>query len=85
MVAENDRTTESVKAVVREAQKHGAATKLIVYPSFKPRDAPGPTPGHMIFGKEGSRLWEADVKEFLAKYLGETKGARIIAGAGWAS
>lgn len=73
MVAENDRTTESVKAVVREAQKHGAAAKLIVYPAFKPRDAGGVAPGHMIFGKEGARLWEADVKEFLARYLGDAK------------
>ena len=72
MVAENDRTTDSVKTVVREAEKHGAVTKLIIYPAFKPRDAGGIAPGHLIFGKEGWPIWEADVKEFLAKYLSET-------------
>jgi dienelactone hydrolase len=70
MVAQNDRTTESVKTVVHEAEKHGATVKLIVYPAFTPRDAGGIAPGHMIFGKDGWRIWEADVKEFLAKYLG---------------
>jgi dienelactone hydrolase len=71
MVAENDRTTDSVKAVVREAEKQSMTAKLIVYPKFTPRDAGGIAPGHMIFGKEGWRIWEVDVKEFLAKYLGE--------------
>src|SRR5229473_2316840 len=59
MVAENDRTTESVKAVVREAEAHGTTAKLIVYPGFTPqRDAGGTAPGHMIFGVEGWRIWE---------------------------
>lgn len=71
MVAKNDRTTESVKEVVREAEKHGGVTKLIVYPPFAPNEAGGVAPGHMIFGKEGWRIWEADLKEFLEKYLGE--------------
>lgn len=69
MVAKNDRTTESVKAVVREAEAHGTTAKLIVYPPFKPHDAAGVAPGHMIFGREGWQVWEADVKEFLGKYL----------------
>jgi len=70
MVAENDRTTESVKAVVREMEKHGATAKLIVYPAFTPRRDPGGiAAGHMIFGVEGWRIWEGDVKEFLGKYL----------------
>lgn len=74
MVAENDATTESVKAVVREAEKHGAVAKLIVYPAFTPRESQGIAPGHMIFGKEGWRIWEEDVKEFLGRYLSEEKG-----------
>ena len=74
MVAENDRTTESVKLAVREAEAHGVATKLVVYPAFTPRENAGPVaPGHMIFGKEGWRIWEADVKEFLGKYMGDRK------------
>lgn len=71
MVAENDRTTESVKAVVREAEARGATTKLMVYPRFTPQDAAGVAPGHMIFGREGWTIWEADVKEFLGRCLGE--------------
>lgn len=71
MVAENDRTTESVKAVAREAERHGGNAKLIVYPAFTPRETPnGIAPGHMIFGVEGAPIWEADVEEFLGKYLG---------------
>ena len=69
MVAKNDRTTQSVAAAVDEAERHGATAQLIVYPPFKPRDAGGVPPGHMIFGKEGCRIWEADLHEFLAKYL----------------
>jgi len=66
MVAENDRTTESVKSVVAQAKKHGAAARLIVYPAFKPRENPGAiAPGHMIFSAQGVGLWESDVKDFL--------------------
>jgi dienelactone hydrolase len=74
MVAENDRTTESVKVVVSEADAHGVATKFVVYPAFAPHETAGSVaPGHMIFGKEGWRIWEADVKEFLGKYLDDRK------------
>ena len=69
MVAKKDRTTESVKTVVHEAEEHGATAKLIVYPAFAPRDAGGVPPGHMIFGKEGWKIWEGDLQEFLSKYL----------------
>jgi len=66
MVAENDRTTESVKSVVSQAKKHGAAARLIVYPAFKPRENPGGiAPGHMIFSAQGAGVWESDVKNFL--------------------
>ena len=69
MVAENDRTTQAVKAVVEEAQKHGGNTKLIVYPAFTPREKGDVAPGHMIFSVQGARLWERDVHEFLAAHL----------------
>jgi len=69
MVAKNDRTTESVKAVVHEAEANGATAKLIVYPAFTPRDAGGVPPGHMIFGREGWKIWEEDLKEFFSKNL----------------
>ena len=69
MVAKNDRTTESVKAVVHEAEAHGATAKLIVYPAFTPRDAGGVSPGHMIFGRDGWKIWEGDLLEFLSNHL----------------
>ncbi len=72
MVAENDQTTESVRAVVKEAEKHKVPAKLIVYPAFTPYENPSHVaPGHMIFAAEGAHLWEADLKEFLAQYLGK--------------
>ena len=70
MVAENDRTTESVKSVVGEAKKHGAVARLIVYPKFKPSENPGSVaPGHMIFSAQGVRLWESDLKDFLKREI----------------
>jgi dienelactone hydrolase len=70
MVAENDRTTKSVKVVVEEATKKGHQARLIVYPAFKPHENPnGIAPGHMIFGAEGISLWEFDVNEFLRQEL----------------
>ena len=70
MVAENDRATESVRAVVEEAKKRGGIANLIVYPAFTPRENPnGIAPGHMIFGTEGKRIWEKDLKKFLSENL----------------
>jgi dienelactone hydrolase len=70
MVAENDRTTRSVKVVVEEAKKHGSRAALIVYPAFKPQQNPGGVaPGHMIFSAQGGQIWERDLKEFLEKEM----------------
>jgi len=70
MVAENDRTTKSVRVVVDEAKKKGAAARLILYPPFKPHEnANGIAPGHMIFSAEGAPLWERDLKEFLKQWV----------------
>ena len=66
LVAENDRTTKSVKVVVEESKKKGNQARLIVYPAFKPRENPnGIAPSHMIFSAEGASLWEYDLKDFL--------------------
>ena len=71
MVAENDRTTRSVKVVVEEAKKHGSRATLIIYPAFKPRVNPsGVAPGHMIFSADGALIWEADLKTFLKQEIG---------------
>jgi len=74
MVAQNDRTTESVKTVINEAKKHGGAASIIVYPAFKPHDNPnGIAPGHMIFSAEGIQVWDGDLQNFLAREMGAPK------------
>jgi dienelactone hydrolase len=73
MDAENDRTTEAVKAVVREAQKHNVTAKLMIYPPYTPPEPPGKiAPGHLIFGIAGAHIWENDVRAFLADALAST-------------
>jgi len=70
MVAENDRTTKSVKIVVEEARKKRARARLIVYPPFKPRENPnGIAPGHMIFSAQGISLWQSDLNGFLRQEM----------------
>lgn len=72
MVAENDRTTKSVRVVIDEAKKQGDRATLIVYPSFKPRENPNViAPGHMIFSADGAPLWEQDLKAFLKQEMGK--------------
>lgn len=44
--------------------------------AFGPQDAAGVATGHMIFEREGWKIWEPDVKEFLAKYLVELQKRR---------
>jgi dienelactone hydrolase len=71
MDAANDRTTESVKAVVQEMQKRHIPAKLIVYPPYLPPESPGHiAPGHLIFAAPGAHVWETDLKQFLGQYLG---------------
>jgi dienelactone hydrolase len=70
MVAENDRTTKSVKIVVEEARKKGDRARLTVYPAFKPSENPnGIAPGHMIFSAQGISLWQSDLNEFLRQEM----------------
>ena len=70
MVSENDRTTESVKVVVKEAKKHGDRASMVVYKAFKPRENPnGIAPGHMIFAADGIPIWARDLADFLRKEM----------------
>jgi dienelactone hydrolase len=70
MDAENDRTTEAVKAVVREVEKNKVPAKLVIYPAYTPPEPPGLiAPGHLIFGAAGAHIWESDVRAFLAGFL----------------
>jgi len=78
MVAENDRTTKSVKVVVDETKKRGGAASLIIYPAFKPHENPnGIAPGHMIFSADGIQLWEGALKDFLEKEMAPQKLVKL--------
>jgi len=71
MVAQNDRTTKSTEAVVREMEKRHVAARLIVYPVYTPPQPVAPVPaGHAIFAAGGAGIWEGDVIRFFAEHLG---------------
>lgn len=69
MIAANDRTTASVRAVVEAAQKAHDAARLIIYPPYTPpaeeRPPGGGALGHAIFRDHGIPIWQGDVLAFL--------------------
>jgi dienelactone hydrolase len=68
MVAENDRTTESARAVCAKAG--GTPAELKVYPPFTPATLrEGSAPGHALFSFQGVKIWGPDVLAFLAQHL----------------
>ena len=70
MVAENDRTTKAVEAVVESAKKGGGAARLVVYPKYTPPENPRQiSPGHLIFAADGMDIWRGDVLRFLGDAL----------------
>jgi len=67
MDAENDATTESVKAVCDAARAAGTSTEIKIYPRFTPASNPeNIAPGHLMFSPQGVALWRQDVIVFLA-------------------
>ena len=73
MIAANDRTTASVRAVVDAAQKAHNTARLIIYPPYTPpaeeRPPGGGALGHAIFRDHGIPIWQGDVRAFLASCL----------------
>jgi carboxymethylenebutenolidase len=70
MVAQNDRTTESITTVAEIYNRRGVPHRALVYEPFVPQGAASDTPpGHRVFSAEGVHVWEKDVLEFLARYL----------------
>jgi dienelactone hydrolase len=68
MVATNDATTESARAVCKHAR--GMPADLKVYPAFNPtRVQPIAAPGHALFSYEGVPIWKEDALGFLARSL----------------
>ena len=75
MVAQNDRSTESITTLGEIFKKRGVPHRVIVYGPFTPQqvsypDAFNTAPGHEVFRAQGMHVWEKDVLEFLARYLG---------------
>jgi len=68
VVAENDRTTESARAVCKNA--HGTPAELKVYPPFTPTTLrENSAPGHALFSFQGVQIWGPDLLAFLARHL----------------
>ena len=68
MVAENDATTESARAVCTNAR--GTPAELKVYPPFTPTTLrAGSAPGHALFSFQGVKIWGPDLLAFLAQHL----------------
>ncbi len=70
MVAQNDRTTESITTVGEIYNRRGVPHRAVIYEAFVPQGAASDTPpGHRVFSAEGVHVWEKDVLEFLGRYL----------------
>jgi len=70
VVAENDATTESARAVCGAAKAAGAVTELKVYPPFTPQRAVrAAAAGHALFTPIGVSIWGKDAVAFLAAHV----------------
>jgi hypothetical protein len=72
MVAENDRTTASITTLGEIFKKRGIAHRMVIYEPFRPQRQTfaSAAPGHQLFSAPGINVWQRDVLEFLARYLG---------------
>jgi len=79
LAAQNDHTTDSITTLGEIFNKRGVPHRMVVYEPFTPQHAAGtgtvgirfnPAPGHLLFEAQGIHVWERDVLEFLARYLG---------------
>jgi dienelactone hydrolase len=74
LVAENDATMESARAICAAARAAGAELKI--YPPFTPEGPvrPGVAPGHALFSPQGLPLWKDDVLAFLRERMSRPRG-----------
>ena len=81
LVAQNDRTTASITTLGEIFKKRGVPHRMVVYEPYMPQQLGGAAavtvgiplntaPGHLVFTAQGMHVWERDVLEFLARYLG---------------
>jgi len=76
LVAENDRTTDSITTLGAIFEKRGIEHRTVIYAPFLASEqtfASGPL-GHRLFSAQGVNVWRRDVLEFLARYLGSNRG-----------
>ena len=71
LVAQNDRTTDSITTLAEIFKKRGVPHRMVIYPPYYGGQA-GNAPGHAVFSARGTHVWERDVLEFLSRYLGAT-------------
>lgn len=70
VVAENDATTDSARAVCDAAKAAGAQTELKIYPPFTPRQpVRAAALGHALFTPLGVSIWGKDAVAFLAAHV----------------
>lgn len=71
MDAENDATTNAVKAVGEAIKSSGQFERTTIYPPFVPTSNPNHiAPGHLIFSMQGISIWQDDMLTFLRNRLG---------------
>jgi len=71
MVAENDRTTDSITALAEIYKRRDVAHRAVIYEPFSPQGPASDTPpGHRVFSAQGVKTWGNDVVDFLGRYLG---------------
>jgi dienelactone hydrolase len=70
MVAENDRTTQSISALDRVLAERGWPHQTRIFPPFHPSRGgiPG-APGHAVFSREGTQVWRDEAVAFFDRYL----------------
>lgn len=73
MVAENDRTTSSIRTLAEIFKTRGVAHRMVIYEPFRPAQGIRTgAPGHLLFSEQGASVWEGDLLQFLGRYLAPT-------------
>jgi dienelactone hydrolase len=72
LVAQNDRTVASIITLADIFKKRGIPHRSVIYAPWPPGASAG-TLGHAIFSTDGAAVWEADVVEFLGRYLSPSR------------
>jgi dienelactone hydrolase len=83
MVGKNDRTTRSITTPAEVFKARNIPYRTVIYEPFTPARATNvAAPGHALFSEQGTSVWEADVVQFLGRYLLTTVPDQEGVGAG---